>query len=44
MSYRQIYIRKAEKLSLRHHSLIIKKESGRDCDSFGGYRISSFRR
>ena len=27
MSYRQIYIRKAEKLSLRHHSLIIKKES-----------------
>lgn len=27
MSYRQIYIRKAEKLSLRHHSLIIKKEN-----------------
>lgn len=26
MSYRQVYIRKAEKLSLRHNSLIIKKE------------------
>lgn len=27
MSYRQIFIRKAEKLSLRHKSLIIRKEN-----------------